>query len=462
MPGPPSDPLEPGGVAGFGRRLRAGEITAETAAAAYLARIDALEPRLGAFEFVASDKALETARALDDLLTTGTDLGPLMGVPVALKDLIAVTGMPTTAGSNLDVDDLVGAEGPFVKTLKAAGCVIIGKTKTVEFARGAAGINNVRGTPWNPWDAGTQRAPGGSSSGSAVAVAAGMCAFAIGSDTGGSVRTPAAFCGVFGQKTTKGLWPTGGMFPTAPTFDTIGTLTRTAVDAAVVFGALSGVPAPAPCSLRGLRLGRPSNHFFDDLEPEVETCVTAALVAIKEAGAKLVSVEVPEVADRLPILRNLVTPEFLAVFGRQRFLAEQDAMDPMTVARTLPALEVPVDDCIRMLWRHRELCRVFEDRMRGLDAWVTPTVSLLPPTVVDITNLEGGLRLEGRLGLNTHPVSFFGLCATTQPIHMLGSALPVGLQIVCPGDADARALSIARAIEDLTGPPPVPDLTAFV
>ncbi|MCP4249164.1 MAG: amidase, partial [bacterium] len=176
-----------------------------------LARIEALEPRLGAFEYVAAEQALSTARALDELLAAGTDLGPLMGVPVAIKDLFAVDGMPTAAASNLDVTEVIGPEGDFVKTLKRAGCVILGKTKTDEFALGTLGFNPKRGTPWNPWDAKTHRAPGGSSSGSAVAAVAGLCAFAIGTDTGGSVRGPAAFCGAFGLKSTVGLWPTNGM-----------------------------------------------------------------------------------------------------------------------------------------------------------------------------------------------------------------------------------------------------------
>ncbi|MDP6883842.1 MAG: amidase, partial [Rhodospirillales bacterium] len=268
----PSDPLEDGGIRRFGERLRKGEITSEAAVKAYLGRIEALEPHLRAYEFVAADQALAVARSLDRLLTAGTDLGPLMGVPVAVKDLLAVEGMPTTAGSKVEVSDLIGAEGAFVKALKGAGCVVLGKTRTVEFALGGAGINRVRGTPRNPWDADVFRAPGGSSSGSAVAMAAGLCGFAIGSDTGGSVRGPAAFCGVFGLKTTKGLWPTDGVFPLSPTLDTIGLLTGSAADAALIAAALQGRPVTPSSPPRGLRLGRPDDHFFDNLDKEVERC----------------------------------------------------------------------------------------------------------------------------------------------------------------------------------------------
>ena len=155
--GLPPDPLRHGGIQGFAKRLRSGQTASEAVTGAYLERIEALDPRLGAYEYVARESALAQARALDGLLSSGIDLGLLMGVPVAIKDLFAVEGMPTTAGSNLDVTGLVGSEGRFVGMLKRAGCVILGKTKTVEFAMGGTGINLVRGTPWNPWDARVHR-----------------------------------------------------------------------------------------------------------------------------------------------------------------------------------------------------------------------------------------------------------------------------------------------------------------
>ncbi len=218
----PRDPIGPKGIEEFGRALRARQVTAEQVTRDYLARIKALDPVLNAFEHVAADQALETARAVDAMLAAGTDLGPLMGVPVAVKDLLAVEGMPTTAGSLLDVTDLIGSEGSFVKRLKRAGCVFLGKTTCVEFAFGTLGVNRRR-TPWNPCDSKIKRIPGGSSSGSAVAVAAGLCAFAIGTDTGTSVRLPAALCGVFGLRTNSQLWPTDGVFPLAPVMDSYRT-----------------------------------------------------------------------------------------------------------------------------------------------------------------------------------------------------------------------------------------------
>jgi len=456
------DPLAAGGIAGFGERLRRGETTAEATVEAYLKRIEALEPRLGAFEHVASEQALGAAHALDRLLAAGTDLGPLMGVPVAVKDLFAVEGMPTTAGSNLDVSATIGPEGTFVKALKRAGCVIMGKTKTVEFALGGAGTNVVRGTPWNPWDATRHRAPGGSSSGSAVAVAAGLSAFAIGSDTGGSVRGPAAWCGVFGLKTTVGLWPTDGVFPLSRTLDSIGPLTRSAADAAVVFAALSGRPTATPAPWRGLRLGKPASFFFDDLDDDVERCSAAMIAALAGAGAEIVDIDLPEVAELSAIFAPVSATELIAVLGRKRFLAERHRMDPVVAGRAALGLETTADAYIRLKWRHRDLCRIMDQRMRGFDGWITPTRNIVAPPVADYDTSEAGVKRAAKTGLNTRPGNLFGFCGTSSPIHALGSDLPVGFQVLCPARAEERALSIARAFEAIVGAPPLPDLSAFL
>jgi aspartyl-tRNA(Asn)/glutamyl-tRNA(Gln) amidotransferase subunit A len=176
-----------------------------------------------------------------------------MGVPVAVKDIFTVDGMPTTVGSQLDLEELLEAEGPVVRQLRQAGCVILGKTKTVEFAFGPAGTNALRGTPKNPWDAAVARLPGGSSSGSAVAVAAGLCAFALGSDTGGSIRLPAALCGFFGLKTTVGHWSTKGGSPLSSTLDSVGILSRSAQDAALIYATVSGRDVVSPAAVDSLR-----------------------------------------------------------------------------------------------------------------------------------------------------------------------------------------------------------------
>ena len=265
------------GITAFGGRVRSGELNFEEATRACLSRIAQLEPHLQAFEIVDDVRALNAAKSLDQLLASGTDLGPLMGVCVAVKDIIAVDGLPTTNGSLYTSDHLTTDEGTLIKRLRAAGCVIIGKTKTVEFALGATGINEVRGTPWNPWDATQHRIPGGSSSGSAVAVAAGLCGFALGTDTGGSVRIPACYNGITGHKTTVDLWPTDGVFPLSATFDSIGPLCRNVEDASVIHSVVTGQEVQIETSLQGMRFGKPRDVFFDDLDTEVAAGFDKAL-----------------------------------------------------------------------------------------------------------------------------------------------------------------------------------------
>jgi aspartyl-tRNA(Asn)/glutamyl-tRNA(Gln) amidotransferase subunit A len=458
----PRDPLSGIAIAEFARRLRRGEATIEATVRDYLARIEALDRRLGAFEFVAGDSALKAAGALDRLLAAGCDLGPLMGVPVGVKDLFAVDGMPVTAGSRVNIADLVGAEGSFVKLLRKAGCVILGKTKTVEFASGAAGTNSVRGTPWNPWDAKVHRAPGGSSSGSAVAVAAGLCAFSIGSDTGGSVRLPAALCGLFGLKTTVGLWPTDGVFPLSPTLDSIGLLTRSAADGALAFAALTGRPVPAAASLRALRLGKPTEYIFDDLDPAVAQCTDAALALLSASGAVISDIQASNMRERETLFPILLSSELIATLGRERFEAGRHLMDPVVATRAAKGLGVAAPDYVRMLRRHEELKKMALSQMHGLDGWIAPTTPLLPVPISEFAGVDRGLQMTAALSRNSQPMNMFGQCGTTTPIHALGAPLPVGLQLSCRPFEEDGALAIALAIEQRVGLPSAPDLSAFL
>jgi aspartyl-tRNA(Asn)/glutamyl-tRNA(Gln) amidotransferase subunit A len=456
------DPLADGGITQFARQLRAGRITCEQATRAYLSRIEALDGRLNAFQHVAADSALAAARAMDGLLASGTDLGPLMGVPVAIKDIFAVEGMPTTAGSHLDVSDLIGAEGRFVKSLKRAGCVILGKTRTVEFALGITGISTPQGTPWNPWDARTQRLTGGSSSGSAVAAAAGLCAFAIGSDTGGSVRVPAAFCGTFGLKTTFALWPVDGVFPLTPHLDTVGLLTKSAADASVAFSVLCAAPAIVPKPLHGLRLGRPEGHFFRNLAPEVENRTRAAIAALERAGAEIIDIDVPEAAARERYFPAVLPTCLIAALGRERFLAARDRMDPVVARRGDYGLEAMAVDFVRLELERTALTRTALERFQGLDAWISPTATVVPPPAADAGDPERGMEFTLAMTQNSQPSNYLNLSAVTLQIQGDAGSLPVGLQFMCPTGEDRRALSIALAVESVIGPGKAPPLEAFL
>jgi aspartyl-tRNA(Asn)/glutamyl-tRNA(Gln) amidotransferase subunit A len=457
-----TDPLAQGGLVGFAQRFRAGEISSEQATRSYLSRIEALDPRLGAFQHVAAEQALETARAMDALFAAGTDLGPLMGVPVAVKDLFVVDGMPTAAGTKMDIADLVGEEGPLVKSLRRAGCVILGKTKTVEFALGITGVSRPHGTPVNPWDAQTARLPGGSSSGSAVATAAGLCAFAIGSDTGGSIRVPAAFCGLFGLKTSPGLFSTKGAFPLAPHLDTPGLLTRSAEDAAIVLAALTGSPQARPMLTAMLRFGVPREYFFDGLDPIVDAQVSSAMDALVAAGARLEPVSIPEAREREGYFPVVLPACLIATLGRERFLAGRDQMDPVVAKRGSAGLDVTAADYLALEARRTRACQSAGERFLGLDGWISPTAATPPPPVADLENERKAYDLALGMTRNTQPVNYLGLSAVSIPLPQKAGALPVGLQIICPEGADVQALSIAMAIEAVLGTATVPDVSGFI
>ncbi len=440
----PRDPLAGIGIAEYGERLRNGAITAAAATAAYLQRIARLDGKLQAFVHVAGEQALEQARAIDRLLAAGTDLGPLMGVPVAVKDLFSIRGMPPSrCGSRVDIGDLVEDEGEFVRRLKRAGCIIVGKTRMTEFAFGL--VNMTHPTPWNPCDPDTHRLPGGSSSGSAVAMAAGLCAFSIGSDTGGSVRQPAALCGVFGHKLTAGTWPTDGVFPLSTTLDSIGYFSRTARDAALIFSALSGGPLAAPRPVRGLRLGKPVNHYFDDLGSDVAGAMQFALERLEESGVEIVPIEVPEAAEVASVFLPIVGVELVATLGAERFRQARELLDPVVWSRGAPLLDYPAAEYVIRRRRHEALCRIAAGRMQGLDAWITPTTPDVPLPAAGLDTLEKTAAWIAR-GLHcTRPGNLFGQCGVSIPIP--GTALPIGVQLMGAPGEDAALLAIAQGVE---------------
>jgi len=462
MAGIPENPFEKSGIVGFAKDFRAGRTSSEAVTRACLARIDALDGKVGAFQHVAADSAVRTAKAMDSLLRAGTDLGPLMGVPMAVKDIYAVDGMPTTNGSLIESADITGPEGSYVQSLKRGGAVVLGKTRTVEFALGATGVNEARGTPWNPWDLETHRFPGGSSSGSAAATAAGMCAFALGSDTGGSIRIPAALCGLFGLKTTVGLIPTDGVFPLSPTLDSLGPICLTAADAALVHAATSAIPVSEPAVPEALRLGVPRDFFFEDLDDAVAGCVDKALAALREAGVELVeltSEDLPDPRERETVFPTIVGPEILASLGIDRFKAGRDGMDRVTAMRAAIGLDISAVDYSLACRRHAAVTALADKALRKLDGIVMPATPMVSMPLSDLETPEGAARSMAA-SRNTQPGNLWSLCGVSLPVHQYGSDLPVGLQILCRHGMDAHALSVGLAVEAIVGRAGAPVLTA--
>lgn len=451
----PDDPVAcAGGLRNVGEMLRSGILSSEQMTHAYLGRIRKLDSSLGAYEHVAAEQALKTARAMDYLLAAGTDLGPLMGIPISVKDLFTVQGMPMTAGSHVDVSDITDPnEGPFIQTLRQAGCVLLGKTCMVEFAFGITGVSLPRGTPRNPCDEKVHRIPGGSSSGAGVAMAAGLCAMSIGTDTGGSVRVPASLCGVFGLKTTFGLWSNQGLFPLAPDLDTIGLLTRSASDAALAYAEImrrlygeSCRPA-ALATLGGTSLGLPSEYFWEDLSPQVAEAMSWAVDKLVAAGVHFQNVSIPEANEREHYFPVSMPVQLLNTLGRERFEANRHLMDPVIGDRTSLGLNITATQLLEVETRRKRCIVQALEQFQRVDAWVSPTTTDTAPSVASLEDYQQAYRQALNMTRNTQPANYLALCAASLPLLIGDQFLPVGLQLMSPPGEEGQLLAICQAIE---------------
>src|SRR2546423_1926168 len=297
----------------FARRVRAGEITCEQATNECLQRIDADNARLNAFILVMADEARQQARDADRELAAGRDRGPLHGVPVSLKDLLDVKGLPTTAASRVRQGYVAASDAAAVAHLRQAGVVFIGKTNLHEFAFGTTNEDSAFGPARNPFD--PLRSPGGSSGGSAASVAAGMALATIGSDTGGSIRIPAAACGIVGLKPSFGDVSVDGVVPLSRTFDHLGPLAQTVGDAALVYHALLGdAPAalPAPRPVSGLRFAVPRRYFCDLLDDDVRARFDETIERLKSAGARIDDIDIHHAADIAAVYLHISLAEAAA------------------------------------------------------------------------------------------------------------------------------------------------------
>lgn len=458
-----ADPFDQG-LTRFVEGVKSKEISPLEVTERCLQRIDTLQPRLQAFEFIATEQAIAQAKSIESAIAAGHSVGPLAGVPVGVKDIFTVQDMPTYNGSLHPNDNLNGPEGEVIRRLKSAGCIIIGKTKTVEYALGATGINTARGTPVNPWDSSVDRIPGGSSSGSAVAVAAGLCAFALGSDTGGSIRVPACLNGLVGHKTTKGLWPTDGVFPLSSTLDSTGALCRSVADAALLHSIVTGESLLDQPQLSALTIGHPAGYFMDELDTDVQAAFEYAMQRLRECGVKFEPIELEEAHERAKLFPDIVPAELISQLTPDGFRQAQKDMDSVTGARAEQGLSVSAADYISAINRQRVLCEIAAQKLTGLDGWITPTCPFTALPIVEAT--EGPLKQRAlQASRNTMPFNLFGLTAITLPIQQMlpnrSAPLPVGMQLVAAANEDARLLSMAAAIEAALDPAPLVDLSGF-
>ena len=394
--------------------------------------------------------ARAAADASDARARTGKMLGPLDGAIVTIKDLFDVAGEATRAGSKI----LVGAapaktDAAAVRRLRSAGVVVVGKTNMSEFALTGIGANPHYGTPRNPAD--RSRVPGGSSSGAAVAVADGFCEIAIGSDTGGSTRIPASFCGITGFKPSKSRVPTDGAFPFSPALDSVGPMAKTVAQCAAADAVMAGEPPwiVEPETLSGLRLGIPSGPPLTGLDETVSSRFAEARSALLRAGVNVTEEEMPLFADmaRVNSKAAIGMVEAYAVHRDWLTMRASD-YDPNVTARLIAAGVVTASEHGAQLEERARLVRAMDARLANLDALVLPTTPIVAPTIAEVTD-PGAFATKNLASLrNCQFVNFFDLCAISIPCaHRAG--LPVGLQLVARNGSDKRLFRIAAAVEKL-------------
>jgi len=393
------------------------------------------------------EAAREAADAADRRAHDGAALGPLDGVIVSIKDLFDVAGEPTRAGSKVLAEAPPAAtDAPIVRRLREAGAVIVGKTNMSEFAFTGVGANPHYGTPGNPAD--RARVPGGSSSGAAVAVADDMCEIAIGTDTGGSTRIPAALCGVVGYKPTKNRIPTEGAFPLSPTFDSIGPIARSVADCAETDVVLAGEPPWTidPVSLGGLRLGIPQGMPLEELDATVAGQFETAVVRLSEAGALVSDAQFPIFDDmaRVNSVATIPTAEAYRIH-RERMAARGTEYDPFIRSRIEMGSVVSDQDYAGMLSNRNALVSAMDSRLREYDALVLPTTPIVAPTMAEVSTHDTFKNANRLLLRNTAIANFFDLCAISIPIP--GGALPVGLMLFARAGKDRRLFEISASVE---------------
>jgi aspartyl-tRNA(Asn)/glutamyl-tRNA(Gln) amidotransferase subunit A len=443
------------------RALRQREVSSVELTRAALDRIDRLNPTLNAFLTVTAESALERAGQADRELAARHDLGPLHGIPIAVKDLFATRGVRTTAGSKIFEKYVPEADSAVVEKLHAAGAVLVGKLHMHELAFGITCNNPHFGPVRNPWD--PERIPGGSSGGSGAAVAAGMVYAGMGSDTGGSIRVPATFCGTVGLKPTYGRVSRFGAIPLAFSLDHMGPLTRDVRDAAIVLNAIAGYDPRDPassrhpvvdyvpeegCSIRGLRIGFPERYFFERLDPEVELSVRGALARAASLGAEVKPVRLADMEALNAVGQVIIRAEAAAVF--ESHLDHCDLFGADVLALLDQGRLLPATDYVNAQRLRRKMQAGFSAVWSQVDCLMTPTAPIAAPRIGEDTVRIAGEAEDVRRAATrfVRGVNVLGLPALSMPCGLTMSGLPIGLQIIGPAFEESLVLRVGAALED--------------
>ena len=424
-----------------------------------LALIEKHELKLGAFEVVLSDQALDAAEAATRFIQSGHRIGPFHGVPFVLKDLVHVEGTITTGGANPYANRISTETAPIAHRLIAGGGILLGKTKTVEVAYGPWGTNTQRGTPWNPWDTVNHRAPGGSSSGTAAAVAARITPCGVGTDTGGSVRIPSSFCGLVGLKVTEGQLPLKGIQPLSHTLDTPGPMCRTAVDAAIMYQTMagrepykidadhsncSGVFQEMARGVEGLVVGVITEKERVIVDSNILELYDDSIARLRKLGALIKPLTFPHSLDDMRF--GVAT-----IIGVEGYYYHQDlyedpnnAMDEDVKARIMAGKTESVTSYVHALRSRLTDRAAFVNSMKGMAALITPTVPIQAPIISQIDQPRAPSQF-------TRMVSHLGFCALSTPMGMTEAGLPGGLQIIGRSNEETMVLRIGAAFANDLG-----------
>ncbi|MEW5975343.1 MAG: amidase [Acidobacteriota bacterium] len=441
------------------REFSSAELTEEA-----LRRTAQLDPKLKAFITITDETALKQARQADKELASGTDRGPLHGIPVAVKDVFSTAGVRTTCGSKLFADYVPQSDAAVVRRLKVAGAVILGKTNMHELAYGITSNNPHFGTVRNPWD--LERIPGGSSGGSGSAVAAGLVFMAMGSDTGGSIRIPAAFCGTVGLKPTFGRVSRHGVLPLDFTLDHMGPLTRSVRDAALTLNALAGFDPhddtssnkpvdqylpTRPASIRDVRVGIPENFFFDQVDAPVADAVRRMASIAEGLGAKVVPVRLPDVSALNAVGRIVLLCEASAAM--ERYMNRRSDIGGDVLALLDQGRLIPATDYINAQRMRRILRREFHSIWKQVDCLFTPTTPTGAPRIGQATIQVGEKDEDVRLASTrlVRGINVLGLPALSLPCGFDEHGLPLSLQIIGASFQESLLLKVGAAMEESVG-----------